>query len=74
MIIYVQPTRPSRSFALGAGSGQCSRCLGALCVMSMTHKGLEGEADLLAVNVAYYFATNPDLYRSTTVVNMTCPT
>ena len=32
------------------------------------HKGLEGEADLLAVNVAYYFATNPDLYRSTTVV------
>ena len=32
------------------------------------HKGLEGEADLLAVNVAYYFATNPDLYHSTTVV------
>ena len=32
------------------------------------HKGLEGEADLLAVNVAYYFATNPELYRSTTIV------
>ena len=32
------------------------------------HKRLEGEADLLAVNVAYYFAMNPDLYRSTTVV------
>ena len=32
------------------------------------HHGLEGEDDLLAVNVAYYFATNPSLYRDTTTV------
>ena len=31
------------------------------------HKGLEGE-ELLAVNVAYYFATKPELYRNTTTV------
>ena len=32
------------------------------------HPGLEGEDDLLAVNVAYYFATNPSLYHDTTTV------
>ena len=32
------------------------------------HHGLEMEDDLLAVNVAYYFATNPSLYRNTTTV------
>ena len=36
--------------------------------VSTQHKGLEGE-ELLAVNVAYYFATKPELYRSTTTVN-----
>ena len=32
------------------------------------HHGLEGEDDLLAINVAYNYATNPSLYRATTTV------